>query len=65
MILTPNISNITILDSLCPFQLYYNILTMAPIVQPYSQDACGIGSRAFATLGCAENVFGIDRVEMK
>jgi hypothetical protein len=33
---------------------------MAPIVQPYSQDACGIGSSAFSALGWAENRFGID-----
>jgi hypothetical protein len=34
--------------------------TMAPIVQPYSQDACGIGSGAFSALGWAESRFGID-----
>jgi hypothetical protein len=33
---------------------------MAPIVQPYSQDACGIGSGAFSALGWAESRFGID-----
>jgi hypothetical protein len=33
---------------------------MAPIVQPYSQDACGIGSGAFSALGWAESIFGID-----
>jgi hypothetical protein len=38
---------------------------MAPIAQPYSQDTCGIGSHAFATRGCAQSGFGIDRVEMK
>ncbi len=33
---------------------------MAPIAQPYSQDACGIGSGAFSALGWAESRFGID-----
>jgi hypothetical protein len=33
---------------------------MAPMVQPYSQDACGIGSGAFSALGWAESRFGID-----
>jgi hypothetical protein len=33
---------------------------MAPISQPYSQDACGIGSGAFSALGWAESRFGID-----
>jgi hypothetical protein len=33
---------------------------MAPIVQPYSQDACGIGSGAFSALGWAESRLGID-----
>jgi hypothetical protein len=33
---------------------------MAPIVQPYSQDACGIGSSAFSALGWAKSRFGID-----
>jgi hypothetical protein len=33
---------------------------MAPLVQPYSQDACGIGSGAFSALGWAESRFGID-----
>jgi hypothetical protein len=33
---------------------------MAPIAQPYSQDACGIGSGAFSALGWAEKRFGID-----
>jgi hypothetical protein len=33
---------------------------MAPIVQPYSQDACGIGSGAFSALGWAESRFEID-----
>jgi hypothetical protein len=33
---------------------------MAPIMQPYSQDACGIGSGAFSALGWAESRFGID-----
>ncbi len=65
MVPTPNISSITILDSLCPFQPYYNMLTMAPIAQPYSQDACGIGYGASSALGWAESWFGIDRVEMK
>ena len=36
------------------------MLTMAPIVQPYSQDACGIGYGAFSALGWAESRFGID-----
>jgi hypothetical protein len=42
------------------FQLFYNVRTMAPIVQPYSQDACRIGSGAFSALGWAESRFGID-----
>jgi hypothetical protein len=33
---------------------------MALIAQPYSQDACGIGSGAFSALGWAERKFGID-----
>jgi hypothetical protein len=33
---------------------------MAPIAQPYSQDACRIGSDAFSALGWAESRFGID-----
>jgi hypothetical protein len=33
---------------------------MAPIAQPYSQDACRIGSGAFSALGWAESRFGID-----
>jgi hypothetical protein len=33
---------------------------MAPIAQPYSQDACGIGSGAFSALGWAESRFEID-----
>jgi hypothetical protein len=33
---------------------------MAPMAQPYSQDACGIGSGAFSALGWAEKRFGID-----
>jgi hypothetical protein len=33
---------------------------MAPIVQPYSQDACGIGYGALSALGWAESRFGID-----
>jgi hypothetical protein len=36
------------------------MLTMVPIVQPYSQDACGIGYGAFSALGWAESRFGID-----
>jgi hypothetical protein len=32
---------------------------MAPIAQPYSQDACGIGSGAFSALGWEESRFGI------
>ncbi len=57
----------TILDSLCPFQPCYNLHTMAPIAQPYSQDTCGIGYGygASSALGWAESWFGIDRVEMK
>jgi hypothetical protein len=31
-----------------------NVLTMALVAQPNSQDACGIGSHAFAALGWAE-----------
>jgi hypothetical protein len=60
MVPTPQISSITILDSLCPFQLFYNMRTMGPIAQPYSQDACGIGLGAFSALGWAESRFGID-----
>ena len=56
----PNISSITILDSLHPFQLCYNMLTMAPIAQPYSHDACRIGYGAFSALGWAESRFGFD-----
>ncbi len=56
----PKILIITILNSLRPFQLCYNMRTMAPIAQPYSQDACGIGSGAFSALGWAESRFGID-----
>ena len=56
----PKISSITILDSLHPFQLFYYVRTMAPIVQPYYQDACRIGSGAFSALGWAESRFGID-----
>jgi hypothetical protein len=33
---------------------------MAPLAQPYSQDACGTGSGAFSALGWAESRFGID-----
>jgi hypothetical protein len=33
---------------------------MAPIAQPYSQDACRIGSSAFSVLGWADSRFGID-----
>jgi hypothetical protein len=33
---------------------------MAPIAQPYSQDACRIGSGAFFALVWAESRFGID-----
>jgi len=33
---------------------------MAPIAQPYSQDACRIGYGAFFALGWAESRFGID-----
>jgi hypothetical protein len=33
---------------------------MALIAQPYSQDACRIGSSAFSALGWAESRFGID-----
>ena len=50
-------SSITILNTLCPFQLCYNMLTMTPIAQPYSQDACGIGYGAFSALGWAESRF--------
>jgi hypothetical protein len=31
-----------------------NVLNMVLIAQPYSQDACRIGSRALAALGWAE-----------
>ncbi len=33
---------------------------MAMIAQPYSQDACEIGSGAFFALGWVESRFGID-----
>jgi hypothetical protein len=33
---------------------------MAPIAQPYVQDACRIDSSAFSALGWAESRFGID-----
>jgi hypothetical protein len=33
---------------------------MALIAQPYSQDACGIGSSAFSALGWAASRYGID-----
>jgi hypothetical protein len=33
---------------------------MAPIAQPFSQDACKIGSCAFSALGWVESRFGID-----
>jgi hypothetical protein len=36
------------------------MLTMALIVQPYSQDACRIGYGAFSALGWAESRFGIE-----
>jgi hypothetical protein len=36
------------------------MLTMVPIGQSYSQDACGIGYDAFFALGWAESRFGID-----
>jgi hypothetical protein len=36
------------------------MLTMAPIAQPYSQEACGIGYGAFSALGWAESRFEID-----
>jgi len=35
------------------------MLTMASIVQPYSQDAYGIGCRVFSSLGWVESRFGI------
>jgi hypothetical protein len=38
------------------------VCTIAPIGQPYSQDACGIGPGAFSALGWAESKFGIDFV---
>ena len=47
------------LGTLCPFQLCNNMHTMVPIVQPYSQDAYGIGYGAFSALGWAEIRFGI------
>ncbi len=53
-------SSITILNTLCPFQLCYNMLTMTPIAQPYSQDACGIGYGVFSALGWVESRFGMD-----
>jgi hypothetical protein len=33
---------------------------MAQMAQPYSRDACRIGSGAFSALGWAESRFGID-----
>jgi len=33
---------------------------MAPIAQPYSQDACGIGYGVFSALGWVESRFGIE-----
>ena len=36
------------------------MLTMAPIAQPYSQDACGIAYGAFSALVWAESRFGIN-----
>ncbi len=60
MVATPKILSITILNSLCPFQLCYNVRTMALIAQPFSQDTCGIGSGAFSALGWAESRFEID-----
>jgi hypothetical protein len=33
---------------------------MAPIAQPYSQEACRISSGAFSALGWTESRFGID-----
>jgi hypothetical protein len=33
---------------------------MAPIVQHFSQDTCGIGFGAFSALGWAESRFGIE-----
>ena len=36
------------------------MLTMAPIVWPYSQDACGIGYGVFSALGWAESRFEIN-----
>jgi hypothetical protein len=56
----PKISSITILDSLRPFQLFYNVCTMERIAQTYSQDACRIGFGAFSALGWTESRFGID-----
>jgi hypothetical protein len=50
MVPTPHISSITILDTLCLFQLCYNMLIMVSIAQPYSQDACGIGRATSASL---------------
>ena len=38
---------------------------MAPIVQHYSQDVCGIGSGPFSAPGWPECRFGIDWVELK
>jgi hypothetical protein len=36
------------------------MLTLVPIAQPYSQDACRIVYGAFSALGWAESRFGID-----
>jgi hypothetical protein len=49
MVATPKILSITILNSLRPFQLCYNVRTMAPIPisQPYSQEACEIACNSW------------------
>jgi hypothetical protein len=41
-----------------------NNFIMALVAQPNSQDACGIGSHAFAALGWVEGWFGINWVEI-
>jgi hypothetical protein len=44
---TPKNSSITILDVLCPFQLSYNIRSMAELANPLPRGARAIGFNAF------------------
>ena len=48
---TPLFEVLTDTEYVCPPIGPLTMLTMAPIAQPYSQDACGVGRRAFAALG--------------